>query len=81
MHMHMYAGIHVLSCLSMGALLYAYYVLPCFPGTLDGFLRSYVDKYKFLTITTAEWKENFLQYFHKQVNVNMILMWDYLENI
>lgn len=53
----------------------------CVEGTLDGFLRRYVEKYKFLTITSAEWKENFLQYFHKQVNDDIIHMLHYHINI
>lgn len=48
------------------------------PGSLDGFLKSYVDKYKFSTITSPEWKEYFLQYFSAQVKEGVLdcVEWD-----
>ncbi|XP_064400274.1 leukotriene A-4 hydrolase-like [Halichondria panicea] len=48
------------------------------PGSLDGFLRSYVNKYKFLTITSVEWKQYFLEYFKKQVDEGVFdsVEWD-----
>ena len=53
--------------------------LPCFiyliimAGSLDEFLKTYVEKFKFATISSEEWKEYFLSFFHKQVHRSM---WD-----
>lgn len=53
--------------------------LPCFiyliimAGSLDEFLKTYVEKFKFATISSEEWKEYFLNFFHKQVHRRM---WD-----
>lgn len=38
-------------------------------GSLDEFLKSYVEKYKFGTISSETWKQYFLQYFHQQVKL------------
>ena len=37
-------------------------------GSLDEFLKTYVEKFKFATISSEEWKEYFLNFFHKQVH-------------
>jgi len=37
-------------------------------GSLDEFLKSYVEKYKFGTISSEAWKQYFLQYFHQQAS-------------
>ena len=36
-------------------------------GSLDGFLQSYVEAYKYKNLTTLEWKEFFLNFFEEQV--------------
>ena len=41
---------------------------PLHAGSLDGFLRAFVEKFKHTTVNSKEWKEFFLEYFHKQVN-------------
>ena len=38
-----------------------------FLGSLDEFLRAYVNKFKFSTVTSVEWKDFFLQFFDKEV--------------
>ena len=42
-------------------------------GSLDEFLKSYVEKYKFGTISSETWKQYFLQYFHQQVKFCSLL--------
>ena len=37
-------------------------------GSLDEFLRAYVKKFKFSTVTTLEWKDFFLEFFDKEVH-------------
>lgn len=56
-------------------------ILFLYSGALDAYLRSYVEKYKFLTITSVEWKENFLQYFNKQVYNNNVVLHTYVNNL
>ena len=34
----------------------------------DQYLRAHVEHFKYRTITTDDWKEYFLSYFHKQVS-------------
>ena len=36
-------------------------------GFLDGFLKAYIAKYRYSTVTTEEWKEFFLDFFNKEV--------------
>jgi leukotriene-A4 hydrolase len=38
-------------------------------GSLDEFLRAYVKKFKFSTVTTLEWKDFFLEFFDKEVHL------------
>ena len=37
------------------------------PGSLDGFLKAYIAKYRYGTVTTDQWKEFFLEFFSKEV--------------
>lgn len=48
------------------------------PGALDSFLKSYVQKYKYRTINSVEWKEFFLEYFNKEVSEGVLdeVEWD-----
>ena len=42
-------------------------------GSLDEFLRAYVNKFKISTVTTLEWKDFFLEFFDKEVRVHYIM--------
>jgi leukotriene-A4 hydrolase len=38
------------------------------PGTLDGFLKAHIAKFRYRTVTTEQWKQFLLEYFHKEVS-------------
>ena len=38
-----------------------------FVEVFDQYLRAHVEHFKYLIITTDDWKKFFLSYFHKQV--------------
>ena len=38
-------------------------------GSLDGFLKAYIAKYRYGSVTTEEWKVFFLEFFNKEVSV------------
>lgn len=44
----------------------------CMVGSLDEFLRAYVNKFKFSTVTSLEWKDFFLEFFDKEVHNNYV---------
>ena len=34
---------------------------------MDGFLKAYIAKFRYGTVTTEQWKQFLLEYFHKEV--------------
>ena len=38
-------------------------------GTLDGFLKAHIAKFRYGTVTTEQWKQFLLEYFHKEVKL------------
>lgn len=42
-------------------------IIVVLPGQFEPYLKSYIEKFKYKTVTTDQWKEHFLKYFHEKV--------------
>ena len=51
-----------------------------FAEVFEPFLRSYLEKYQYQTVTTAEWKEYLEEYFHDKVKCSHFHVEDEKEN-